>query len=104
MAATDFHDLILSAEQLTAEFDGVASPSAAGVGAAAASAAAAAADLPRVERNLGQLVEAGQQLLSKTAGGARGAAASGAPGGGAETTAVLLMGSRGVDLTAMNSK
>ena len=47
------------AGQLQADYGGV-------VGAAAAG---APADLPRVERNLSQLVEAGQQLLSKTARG-----------------------------------
>ena len=40
-----------------------------GSAAAAAAAAGAPVDLPRVERNLSQLVEAGQQLLSKTARG-----------------------------------
>ena len=48
-----------------------------GGSAAAAAAAGAPADLPRVERNLSQLVEAGQQLLSKTARGDIGGQGSG---------------------------
>ena len=90
----DFADLVQSAEQLTTDCDlsilsgGPALHSTA-LGSTSAAAAKGArhgggggaqdhgllrpqgapADLPRVERNLSQLVEAGQQLLSKTARG-----------------------------------
>ena len=45
----DFGDLVASAEQLTAEIDG-----------------ARAGDLPRVERSLKHILDAGQSLLGKT--------------------------------------
>ena len=48
----DFGDLVASAEQLTAEIDG-----------------ARAGDLPRVERSLKHILDAGQSLLGKTGGG-----------------------------------
>ena len=48
----DFGDLVASAEQLTAEIDGVR-----------------AGDLPRVERSLKHIIDAGQSLLSKTGSG-----------------------------------
>lgn len=44
----DFSDLRQQAEQLTAEFD-------------------SASDLPRVNRNIAQILEAGSRLLSKVA-------------------------------------
>lgn len=44
----DFGDLVASAEQLTAEIDGVR-----------------AGDLPRVERSLKHILDAGQSLLHK---------------------------------------
>ena len=44
----DFGDLVASAEQLTAEIDG-----------------ARAGDLPRVERSLKHILDAGQSLLGK---------------------------------------
>ena len=95
----DFADLVQSAEQLTTDCDlsilsggGAGGPALHSTALGSTSAAAAAkgvrhgggggaqehgllrpqgapADLPRVERNLSQLVEAGQQLLSKTARG-----------------------------------
>ena len=80
---TDFGDLLQSAEQLSAECDlasfsshtpaGGASVGGAGGGGAGSSSAAGggganhhfrAAELPRVQRNLAQLVEAGQQLFT----------------------------------------
>ncbi len=48
MTSTTFGDLLQRAEQLTADMD-------------------SGSDLPRVERNLQQLAEAGQRLWSKTA-------------------------------------
>ena len=71
----DFGDLVASAEQLTAEIDG-----------------ARAGDLPRVERSLKHIVDAGQSLLGKSAGQGQDAKAS------------ILLGSRGVDLPAISSK
>ena len=75
----DFGDLVASAEQLTAEIDG-----------------ARAGDLPRVERSLKHILDAGQSLLGKGAG-------SGA-GQGQDAKASILLGSRGVDLPAIASK
>jgi len=72
----DFGDLVASAEQLTAEIDGVR-----------------AGDLPRVERSLKHIIDAGQSLLSKTGSG-----------GGQDAKASILMGSRGVDLPSISSK
>ena len=48
----DFGDLVASAEQLTAEIDG-----------------ARAGDLPRVERSLKHILDAGQSLLGKVSAG-----------------------------------
>ena len=67
--------MVASAEQLTAEIDG-----------------ARAGDLPRVERSLKHIVDAGQSLLGKSAGQGQDAKAS------------ILLGSRGVDLPAISSK
>jgi len=72
----DFGDLVASAEQLTAEIDG-----------------SRAGDLPRVERSLKHILDAGQSLLGKAA-----------TGGGQDAKASILMGSRGVDLPAIASK
>ena len=74
----DFGDLVASAEQLTAEIDG-----------------ARAGDLPRVERSLKHILDAGQSLLGKS---------SSAPGQGQDAKASILLGSRGVDLPAIASK
>jgi len=72
----DLGDLVASAEQLTAEIDGER-----------------AGDLPRVERSLRHILEAGHTLLgSKPASGA------------ADAKASILLGSRGVDLPAIASK
>jgi len=71
----DFGDLVASAEQLTAEIDG-----------------SRAGDLPRVERSLKHILDAGQSLLGKTGGGGQDAKAS------------ILLGSRGIDLPAIASK
>ena len=98
----DFADLVQSAEQLTTDCDlsiltggSAVNRSSSGAvagtdrrlggrqggvqdyGVVGAAAAGAPADLPRVERNLSQLVEAGQQLLSKTARGDIGGQGSG---------------------------
>ena len=70
----DFGDLVASAEQLTAEIDG-----------------GRAGDLPRVERSLKHLLEAGQSLLGQR-------------GQGQDAKASILLGSRGVDLPAIASK
>ena len=72
----DFGDLVASAEQLTAEIDG-----------------SRAGDLPRVERSLKHILDAGQSLLGKAG-----------TGGGQDAKASILMGSRGVDLPAIASK
>lgn len=72
----DFGDLVASAEQLTAEIDGNR-----------------AGDLPRVERSLKHILDAGQSLLGKSG-----------TGGGQDAKASILMGSRGVDLPAISSK
>ena len=71
----DFGDLVASAEQLTAEIDGSRS-----------------GDLPRVERSLRHILDAGQSLLGKSSGQGQDAKAS------------ILLGSRGVDLPAIASK
>ena len=76
---SDFSDLLQSAEQLTSEFE----PS-----------SGFSADLPRVERNLHQLVEAGQHLFSKTSRDL----------GGQEVKAAILLGSRGVDLPGLQQQ
>jgi len=75
----DFGELVASAEQLTAEIDGVR-----------------AGDLPRVERSLKHILDAGQSLLSK---GGRGQAK-----GTQDAKASILLGSRGVDLPMIASK
>lgn len=73
----DLGDLVASAEQLTAEIDG-----------------ARAGDLPRVERSLKHILEAGHSLLGRTGG----------VSGAVDAKASILMGSRGVDLPAIASK
>ncbi len=78
-AAAEFSDLLQQAEQLAAEID----PS------------GLSSDLPRVERNLGQLAEAGARLFSKT---------SRRDPGGQEAKAAILLGSRGVDLPALQQR
>ena len=74
---SDFGDLLQAAEQLTSEFD----PS-------------SASDLPRVERNLHQIVEAGQQLFAKTSRDV----------GSQDVRAAILLGSRGIDLPSITNK
>ena len=59
---SDFSELLQNAEQLTAEFDNVSDT----FGGAPLGSGAMGSDLPRVDRSLKQLVEAGQQLFSKT--------------------------------------
>ncbi|KAI1285383.1 Nuclear pore complex protein Nup93 [Halotydeus destructor] len=71
MDATPFDDLVNQAEQLTAEFSDEST-------------------FPRVERNLKQLAEAGQQLWSRTA--------LHAPKQTADVRASVLLGSKGYDL------
>eukprot|EP00095_Tigriopus_kingsejongensis_P011127 maker-scaffold645_size120276-snap-gene-0.39 protein:Tk11127 transcript:maker-scaffold645_size120276-snap-gene-0.39-mRNA-1 annotation:"nuclear pore complex protein nup93" len=93
--STDFGDLLQSAEQLTAQF-AQATP----LLFRASAAHGGAQDLPRVERNWAQLVEAGQRLLSQAAPG-RG------PEPGArdeEAEAAILMGARGVDLPQLKAQ
>ena len=74
---SDFGELLQAAEQLTAEFD----PS-------------SSSDLPRVERNLHQIVEAGQQLFAKTSRDV----------GSQDVKAAILLGSRGIDLPSITNK
>ena len=74
---SDFGELLQAAEQLTAEFD-----------------PASATDLPRVERNLPQIVEAGQQLFAKTSRDV----------GSQDVRAAILLGSRGIDLPSITNK
>lgn len=90
---SDFGDLLQAAEQLTAEFV----PS------------SASSDLPRVERNLHQIVEAGQQLFAKTSRDLGTSTASfGSSQGGAlssqDVRAAILLGSKGIDLPSMSHK
>ena len=73
----DFGELLQAAEQLTSEFD-----------------PASASDLPRVERNLHQIVEAGQQLFAKTSRDAT----------SQDVRAAILLGSRGIDLPSISNK
>jgi len=72
--------LVASAEQLTAEIDG-----------------SRAGDLPRVERSLKHILDAGHTLIHKSGGG-------GPAGAGQDVRASILLGSRGVDLPAISSK
>ncbi|ODN00680.1 Nuclear pore complex protein Nup93 [Orchesella cincta] len=67
---------IEQAEKLTAEID-------------------ATNELPRVQRNLRQVLEAGQQLLCRASQGV-----AGAPN--AETKAAVFLGTKGVDITKLN--
>ena len=119
----DFADLAQSAEQLTADCDfsvasaagmktsggGAGSGSGSGAGGTASAAAADSSsaalaasssgflsDVPRVQRNLLQLVEAGNQLASRTAREAHGQQQ--------EVKAAILMGSKGVDLPSMQQQ
>ncbi len=73
----DFGDLLQAAEQLTSEFDPVST-----------------SDLPRVERNLHQIVEAGKQLFAKTSHDAS----------SQDVKAAILLGSRGIDLPSISNK
>ena len=87
---TDFNDLLQSAEQLTSEFDRF-HPTVPEHG--------SGSDLPRVERNLRQLMDVGSQLYSKTAVGAAGS--GGQAIGSQDVKASVLLGSKGVDLPTM---
>lgn len=98
--ATDFGDLLQSAEQLTAEF---AQTTPLLFRAAHGGSAGAGHDLPRVERNLSQLVEAGQQLLTQATRGRRVGAAD-PSARDEEAEAAILLGSRGVDLPGLKAQ
>lgn len=92
VAAMDFSDLVQSAEQLTSDCDlNVVSCSSVPH---LSSSSSAGADLPRVQRNLSQLVDAGHQLMAKTARDV----------GGQEVKAAILLGSKGVDLPAIQQQ
>lgn len=77
MDTTQLDDLVNQAEQLTAEFSGEAS-------------------FPRVERNLRQLAEAGQQLWARTA--------QHAPRQTSDVRASVLLGTKGYDLQKVTQK
>ena len=93
LPSTDFGDLLQNAEQLTAEFETQNL-------ATAGSFSRVSSDLPRVERNLAQLVEAGQQLFAKTVS-STGKTSAGGPSGSEEAKAAILMGSQGIDLPGL---
>ncbi|XP_028392080.1 nuclear pore complex protein Nup93-like [Dendronephthya gigantea] len=71
-----FGDLLQQAEQLTADIE-------------------SGGELPRIERNLHQLAEAGDRLWKKTAGGV---------GEDADVRASILLGSKGFDLPRLSEK
>ncbi|XP_046843260.1 nuclear pore complex protein Nup93-like [Xenia sp. Carnegie-2017] len=71
-----FSDLLQQAEQLTADIE-------------------SGGELPRIERNLHQLAEAGDRLWKKTTGGA---------GDDADVRASILLGSKGFDLPKLSEK
>ena len=89
---SDFSELLQNAEQLTAEFDSVSE----GFGGGNVGSGLVGSDLPRVDRSLKQLVEAGQQLFSKTKKDHAGINL-----GSQDVKASVLLGSRGVDLPSM---
>jgi len=94
-AAAEFGDLLQSAEQLAAEMDQSELVAGAGAGGRGPNVTMATiGDLPRVERNLSQLVEAGQQLLNRTS----------KDSAGKEVNAAVLMGQQGLDLARMGHK
>jgi hypothetical protein len=93
VAAMDFSDLVQSAEQLTSDCD-LNVVSCSSVPHLSSSTSSAGADLPRVQRNLSQLVDAGHQLMAKTARDV----------GGQEVKAAILLGSKGVDLPAIQQQ
>ena len=98
MSSTDFSDLLQSAEQLSADCLLPYAPSGDGNAASApALGLGPVSDLPRVQRNLAQLVEAGQQLYRKTS-------RQDGSGSSQEAKAALLLGARGVDLPALGQK
>ena len=92
---SDFSELLQNAEQLTAEFDNVSDT----FGGAPLGSGAMGSDLPRVDRSLKQLVEAGQQLFSKTKKDHAGINL-----GSQDVKASVLLGSRGVDLPGMTTR
>ena len=92
---SDFSELLQNAEQLTAEFDSVSE----GFGGGNVGSGLIGSDLPRVDRSLKQLVEAGQQLFSKTKKDHAGINL-----GSQDVKASVLLGSRGVDLPSMATK
>ena len=91
---SDFTELLQNAEQLTAEFDNASASFGGNFGSGLNG-----SDLPRVDRSLKQLVEAGQQLFSKTKKDHAGINL-----GSQDVKASVLLGSRGVDLPGMASK
>ena len=97
----DFVDLLQSAEQLTSECVSSESVPGTGLSGGSTSATTNTADLPRVQRNLVAILEAGQQLYSRTS---RQAAGHLGGGGQAEVKASILLGSRGVDLPGLQSQ
>lgn len=74
--SSSFGDLLQQAEQLTADMD-------------------SGWELPRVERNLHQLAEAGQRLWSQT---------TGAAGDNAQVKASILLGTKGFDVPRLSEK
>ncbi|CAH3176978.1 unnamed protein product [Porites lobata] len=74
--SSSFGDLLQQAEQLTADMD-------------------SGWELPRVERNLHQLAEAGQRLWTQT---------TGAAGDNAEVKASILLGTKGFDVPRLSEK
>ena len=83
---SDFSGLLQKAEQLASEIDRFPS---------AESGESGYADLPRVERNLRQLMDAGEQLFTKTSKDIH--------LGSQDVKASVLLGSRGVDLPTMTN-
>ena len=85
---SDFSGLLQRAEQLSSEIDRFPAT-------VSAAADSGLADLPRVERNLRQLMDAGQQLFTKTSKDVH--------LGSQDVKASVLLGSRGVDLPTMTN-
>ena len=92
---SDFSELLQNAEQLTAEFDNVSDT----FGGTSLGTGLIGSDLPRVDRSLKQLVEAGQSLFSKTKKDHAGINL-----GSQDVKASVLLGSRGVDLPGMATR
>jgi nuclear pore complex protein Nup93 len=92
---SNFSELLQNAEQLTAEFDNVSET----FGGGSMGPGLIGSDLPRVDRSLKQLVEAGQQLFTKTKKDHAGINL-----GSQDVKASVLLGSRGVDLPGMATR